>query len=486
MVKVKWLIVWSFIAAAFCGCKRDDVVIPQAQSGYPSKVGRLILTQCAVSGCHNNKSKEAAAGLSMESWEKLFEGGRSGACIIPYRPDFSTFCYYTNTDPSLGITLNPVMPYQREPLSETDYLMLRDWIAQGAPNGCGMVKFGGNPTRKKFYVTNQGCDVVTVFDQETGLQMRYIDVGNDASTESPHYIRVAPDGQHWYALLRSGKALQKFRTADDSYAGQVFLNAGDWNTFVITPDSKNAFCIDWTGSKIKYVDLVTGAVLITYVDAQNLIFPHGSAISGDGKTLYVTAQTGNYIYKIDVSDPYSPQIDTKVLQTGQSIIKTPLYDAHEILLSPDGSKYFVSCQKTNEVRIMKTANDSLLATIPVGSFPQEIAVSASTGKLFVTCPEDTVTFAGKRGSVAVIDYNTHLLVKIIDCGYQPHGLAVDESKKLVYIANRNFNPSGPAPHHSSGCGGRNGNIVFIDLITLSLTGKKIEVASDPYSVALKP
>jgi hypothetical protein len=35
-----------------------------------------------------------------------------------------------------------------------------------------------NPNRKKYYVLNQGCDVVTVFDAETQLPMRYITVGN--------------------------------------------------------------------------------------------------------------------------------------------------------------------------------------------------------------------------------------------------------------------------------------------------------------------
>jgi len=67
----------------------------------------------------------------------------------------------------------------------------------------------------------------------------------------------------------------------------------------------------------------------------------------------------------------------------------------------------------------------------------------------------------------------------------PHGIAVDEANGLVYVASRNILSSGPPPHHSSGCGGRNGFINFIDINSFTLKSKRIEVSSDPYSVALR-
>lgn len=44
--------------------------------------------------------------------------------------------------------------------------------------------------------------------------------------------------------------------------------------------------------------------------------------------------------------------------------------------------------------------------------------------------------------------------------------------KLVYVANRNAVADGPAPHHSTECGGRNGYVTTIDLNTSQLTGKR--------------
>src|SRR5688500_12243155 len=94
-------------------CTHEPVVI---STGYPKNVSEIIINTCAVSGCHNSKSYVAAGGLNLETWEDMFKGSRSGAVVIPYRSDFSTMCYYTNTDTALGLPLQPTMPPGATPL----------------------------------------------------------------------------------------------------------------------------------------------------------------------------------------------------------------------------------------------------------------------------------------------------------------------------------------------------------------------------------
>src|ERR1035437_413589 len=65
--------------------------------GYPADIGKIMSTKCATSGCHNDASKEAAGGSSMESWNKLFEGGRNSSAVIPFRHDYSLLFYFINT-----------------------------------------------------------------------------------------------------------------------------------------------------------------------------------------------------------------------------------------------------------------------------------------------------------------------------------------------------------------------------------------------------
>ncbi|MCC6691067.1 MAG: YncE family protein, partial [Bacteroidia bacterium] len=284
----------------------------------------------------------------------------------------------------------------------------------------------------------------------------------------------------------------RYRTSDDTFDGQVYIGAYKWNSISISPDSKDAYVIDWSASgRIAHIDLQTMTLISPIWYGANLFqYPHGGCVNQTNDTLYVTGQTGNYIYKVPVGDPASAvQIS---METGQPPITTSAsLNIHEITFSPDFSKYFITCQTTNEVRVIKTANDSLLAIIPVGLYPQEMSISKTTNYLFVSCPEDTITFPGLRGSVAVIDYSTNTLVTKLFTGFQPHGLIVDDVKHMVYVVNRNVTSQGPAPHHTGYCGGRNGYLTTIDIATLQLLkntnggDKRIELSVDPYSIAIR-
>jgi YVTN family beta-propeller protein len=459
--------------------------VSQGTKGYPKEVGAILLGKCAVSGCHNDVSSSAAGGLSLSSWENMFRGSNTGPVVIPYSTRQSSLLFYVNTYSDLGVALQPTMPYGKPPLSREEVLMLKDWINRGAPDDKGFVKFSDNPERKKAYITNQGCDEVYVIDTESGRVMRVIEAGTvPGSIESPHVVKVSPDGEYWFLVFLNGTVVQKFRASDDSPAGFFTIGSGNWNTIAVTEDVKKAFAADWSGNgKIAYINLETGGVLF-YPSLKN---PHGIAVNKAGTHLYVTSQTGNYIYKIDITDPESPAEEMIVLETGQPVKYTSVLDPHEILFSPDGSRYFVTCQRSNEVRVMKSSNDSLLAVIPTGSYPQEMSISLSSDYLFVSCTEDS---AGAppftKGSVAVINYKTLAPVKKIYGFYQPHGIAVDDLYGRVYVSSRNISSQGPAPHHTTECGGKNGFLQQIDLKTLGLISNyRIELSVDPYFIDIR-
>ena len=482
-------IVTLFLVSLYT-CKSDKGT-PEL-GAYPTAVGKIIVNKCAVPGCHDSRGSSVSAGLDLSTWETMFRGSDIGADLIPFRSDFSSVLSFVNTYPDLGLSLLPIMPYGKTALTRDEVLTLKNLINQGAPNENGFVKFSDNPLRKKIYLTNQGCDVVTVFDEASSIQMRYVSVGKTPAIESPHEIQVSPDGKYWYVLFNNGNFLQRFNTSDDSPAGEIdYPVSGNWNTMTISSDSKDVYVVDYSPSAwILHLDLVNMTVKELWGGSSNNIFisPHGSEINKTNDTVYITAQTGNFIYKIPVNNWTAYTLVS--LQPGQAPVSTSSLDIHEMTWSPDHSKYFVTCQKSDEVRIVKTSNDSVLAVIKLNkdSFPQDLSISTTTNYLFVTCQEDTITKPGSRGSVAVIDYVNNSLVTQLFTGWQPNGISVDDAQKLVFVANRNLVKGGPAPHHTGYCGGRNGYVTFIDMNTLLLVRgannneKRTEVSVDPYSM----
>lgn len=465
-------------------CRKDKAL---ANFGnYPNEIGKIMVLKCAVSGCHNNSSYLAAAGLNLSTWEDLFKGSNAGSPVIPFSSKYSSLCYFINTftpDSVYGPINYPTMPYKASPLSNDEYMSVKNWIDQGAPDVNGSVKWADNSSRKKIYVTNQGCDVVTVFDAATQLPIRYINVGRlPKYTESPHMVKVSPDGQYWYVIFTNSSYMQKYRCSDDAFVGEVNLNNFfDWNTFIITDDGTKAYCVAWfSAGRIASVDLANMRVINILFP---LSFPHGIALNPANDTLYVSSQQSNYIFKVDTSLQTYPT-QTITLDGGPPVNLSTL-DPHEILLSPDGQNFFITCQKSNDVRIFNIASQTVTKIIPVGTYPVEMALtSPSKHKLYVTCMEDVSSFPGFHGSVSEIDIIAQT-ERRIQVGFMPHGIAVDEANGLVYVASRNVLSSGPPPHHSSGCGGRNGFVSFISLNSFTLKSKRIEVSNDPYSVALR-
>lgn len=145
MNKNRQVFLLILLAGFLFSCKKENNINTQ---DYPDDIGKIIITQCAVTGCHNDASKNAAGGLSLSTWEKMMEGSRNGAVTVPYSYQQSSMFLFTNTYSDLGVFVPPSMPFGRAPLSRDDVFALRLWINAGAPNKNDFVKFSDNPNRK--------------------------------------------------------------------------------------------------------------------------------------------------------------------------------------------------------------------------------------------------------------------------------------------------------------------------------------------------
>ncbi|MBK7763145.1 MAG: hypothetical protein IPI46_07200 [Bacteroidetes bacterium] len=456
-------------------------------SNFPPEVQIIFTNKCATAGCHNSKSYSNAGGLDLSSWESLFRGTNTGACAIPFSTTQSSLLLFTNTYPEFGVAIEPSMPLNQPPLSKSEVATIKNWIERGCPNKNGDIPFATHAsTRSKIYITNQGCDLVSVVDAETQLVMRYIKVGHEPGIiELPHNIKVSPDGKFWYVCFANGAYFEKYDATTDSLLESVNISAGAWNVIKISPDGKQAFISDLASNgRLAEVNLQT--MTLTKMWSSGLFSnPHGIAYSQTGDTVYVTAQYGNMLYRII---PSIPQIDNISIQKGiaPNLISN-IIDPHEVLMSPDYSKYFITCQASHELRVMDAKSDTLVKIISLGTTPLEMAISVKKNQLYVTCQEDNNTlYPFFKGSVYVVDINTLSVTNtLFEKFYQPHGLVVDDARDLLFVASRNANVSGPAPHHISECGGRNGYFHVIDLNIMQSIISGSEISVDPYSMDIR-
>jgi len=124
-------------------------------------------------------------------------------------------------------------------------------------------------------------------------------------------------------------------------------------------------------------------------------------------------------------------------------------------LSPDGSRLYVALNMTNEVAAIDTATNAIVKRIPVGTYPYTTVVSADGSKVYVSnwggrIPGPTDVTDGMfpvavdprtgipiSGTVSVIDTASNAVIKTIDVGLHPTGLALSPAGDRVYVTNAN-------------------------------------------------
>lgn len=474
------------MAVIVLSCKKDPQVL-SAEAGFPAEVQRIFENKCATAGCHNDKSFQNAAGLNLTTWDKLvYDGGVSGSVVIPFRPEFSSLFQFINSYEDLGLSAEPQMPLNGDNLSRTEVMTIKNWIEDGCKNDRGDIPFASDfESRKKVMISNQGCDVVAIVDAESKLIMRYITMGKETAIETPHFLSISQDGQYWYSCFSSGEIVQKFETVSGRLVGEANIGPGSWNVVNVTDDGDVAYVSDLNNNgRIAKVNTTDMSLTQMYQGANLFTSPHGIASTPSGDTLYITAQFGNSFYRF-IPKAFSNQLISLVKGQVPNFVPNT-FDPHEVIFSPDRSKYFFSCQSSNEVRVFDATADTLLKVIAVGRLPLEFAVSERNNLLFVSCSEEpNPIFPTLKGSVSAIDLDRLEIVKTIyGRFFQPHGMIVNEATNELYVASRNADPTGPPPHHVSECGSRNGYFEVFDIPTWEQTVLPQELSVDPYAVII--
>ena len=100
----------------------------------------------------------------------------------------------------------------------------------------------------------------------------------------------------------------------------------------------------------------------------------------------------------------------------------------EMALSPDGTRLYVVCQDSDEVRLIDLNSNKVVGVVRVGHTPRGIAESSDGTRIYVT--------NASSDSVSVIDTVSLKVVRTFATGFEPSGVVLDAAGATLYIANR--------------------------------------------------
>jgi len=124
-------------------------------------------------------------------------------------------------------------------------------------------------------------------------------------------------------------------------------------------------------------------------------------------------------------------------------------------LNANGSRLYVALNMTHEVGVIDTATRAVVARIPVGIYPYTTVASLDGSKVYVTNWGGRVPRAGDvtdgmfpvavdsrtgipiSGTVSVIDTGSNSVVRTIEVGLHPCGMALSPDGTRVYVTNAN-------------------------------------------------
>jgi YVTN family beta-propeller protein len=86
------------------------------------------------------------------------------------------------------------------------------------------------------------------------------------------------------------------------------------------------------------------------------------------------------------------------------------------MVAPDGKKVFVTSGGEGTVQVIDPATNTIVASIPVGKRPWNMALTPDGRKLYVAC--------GRSNAVAVVDTERNAKIAEIPVGELPWGVAI--------------------------------------------------------------
>jgi YVTN family beta-propeller protein len=272
------------------------------------------------------------------------------------------------------------------------------------PVGAGPAGVVFSPAGTTAYVSNANAGTVSVIDTASNTVTATIVLPKGAFGGYP---AITPDGKTLY-VPDDNNSVAVIDTASNSVITAIPAGLAPIAA-VVTPDGRHVYVNSVQG--IMIIDTSTNTVVGPLIPGiGESVFRPCLAITPDGSQIYFTAADGSSRVFV-ISTASNTRIATLSVPSG------PV----GIAVTPDGSSAFVTKEQGNAVGIIDTATNTVEATsIPVGAIPTAVAVTPDGAFVYVV---NLVTFSG-NGTVSVISTATNAVVATVPVGSVPDGIAM--------------------------------------------------------------
>ena len=186
-------------------------------------------------------------------------------------------------------------------------------------------------------------------------------------------------------------------------------------TFAYIPDSLSVAVYDMA-TMTRVATIPTGGICATCKPSSSV---GGIAVKLDGTRVYTANYDTDSVSVIDT-------LSNVVLAT------IPVGDfPNGIAVNSAGTRVYVANSSSNTVSVIDTGNNTVIATVPVGSFPEDVVVNASGSRVYVV--------NSKSNNVSVIDTSTNSVVTTITFGnvdiWSGNRITISPNDQRVYVTN---------------------------------------------------
>ena len=241
--------------------------------------------------------------------------------------------------------------------------------------------------------------------------------------DAPRRAAISPDGQTAVvANVLSGTTSLVDLTTQQVTA--IVETGARTQEVAITPDSRWAVACGMDAHAVFVIDLDLGAVVAEVPTAQR---PGVVSLTPDGAYAYVGNIQSNSVSVVELAGAASTEIaEIPCGVIGVSFVAYGV--SSDVVVSPDGAHCLVAASFDDQVKVIDTATNSIVASLAVGDFPLQIAFDGSGEYSTVT------NWYGDSISVLHVDGAASSVVATVPVGDGPIRAVHDPASDLMGVA----------------------------------------------------